>query len=247
MIRTFFDRLSLGLSFLSRLGPARMASPEELAATLPLFPVIGLVIALSATALPLLGLFSEHPMLQAWYLVGASLFLTRGLHWDGWADLWDGLGSGARGEEFWLVLKDSRMGACGVMALVLGLVAQGLLFFEMCRCGDLGAVIWSLVNGRLAMVFLAGASGRLSRPGLGRHFVQAADARALFLALGLSCLVALFCISLAVFSLSLVFHVLVVIVLHTLAMRVQGFNGDFLGAVCVAGELAAGLAWLWMA
>lgn len=247
MTDTPWQRLLLGLGFLSRLGPARAVEPAQLGATMAFFPVAGALIGLALVTLPALGLFADHPMLQAWFLVAMNLVLTRGLHWDGWADLWDGWGSGARGEDFWRIVKDSRAGAFAVMGLVLGLGAQGLLFTHLCEAGALGSVIWCLVAGRLAMVHLALWGRTLARPGLAQAFLSEVDSESLGLAAFLALLLGLVLTPLAVILLTVLLALAANFMLRALAQSVQGLNGDFLGAACIAGELAAALAWVWAA
>lgn len=61
---------------------------------------------------------------MAW--VGSEIWISGALHWDGLADLGDALGSRASGEKFSLILKDSRLGACGAITLFLFITFQAL-------------------------------------------------------------------------------------------------------------------------
>ncbi|MEG6551942.1 adenosylcobinamide-GDP ribazoletransferase, partial [Desulfocurvibacter africanus] len=116
-MRGFFT----ALAFLTRLVPARLGKPEDLAAAMAWLPAVGLVLG-GLLVVPLaLGLFSATPWVQAWLLVIANLWATRGLHLDGLADVADGWGSGADGQRFWEIVKDSRLGAFGAMGLLLTL------------------------------------------------------------------------------------------------------------------------------
>ena len=165
------------LGFLTRLGPARLLTPQELAASLPWFPVAGLAMGALLAAPFHFGFLKGHALIQAWLLAGINVFLTRGLHWDGWADLWDAWGSGAQGETFWTVLKDSRTGAFGVMGLVLGLGGQILLYAEVAHAHALAVVVWACVLGRTAAVALAWSGKQLARPGLAQAFLCGAHPR----------------------------------------------------------------------
>jgi adenosylcobinamide-GDP ribazoletransferase len=54
----------------------------------------------------------------------ATLWLTGGLHEDGLADVADGLGGFVPRERALEIMKDSRLGAYGAMALVMALLAK---------------------------------------------------------------------------------------------------------------------------
>ncbi|MFA6283268.1 MAG: adenosylcobinamide-GDP ribazoletransferase [Desulfurivibrionaceae bacterium] len=64
------------------------------------------------------------PMVSAVLLVILGAWLTRGLHLDGLADLLDGLGGGQTPERRLAIMKDSAIGAFGVIGLVLLLVLK---------------------------------------------------------------------------------------------------------------------------
>jgi len=59
------------------------------------------------------------PLVSAVLLVAMGAWLTRGLHLDGLADLLDGLGGGQTPERRLAIMKDSAIGAFGVIGLVL--------------------------------------------------------------------------------------------------------------------------------
>ena len=62
--------------------------------------------------------------LWAALLMGASLWLTGGFHEDGLADVADGLGGLVPPERALEIMKDSRIGAYGVMALAMALLTK---------------------------------------------------------------------------------------------------------------------------
>lgn len=84
-----------------------------------------------------------------------GVWLTGGLHLDGLADTVDGLGGGATPEDRRRVMKDSRVGAFGVMGLVLVLLLKFACFLAG---GEKGwrweFVLFPLVS-RWGMVLLA--------------------------------------------------------------------------------------------
>ena len=61
-------------------------------------------------------------------LLALTVLLTRGLHLDGLADTVDGLGGGRTPEDRLAIMKDSRVGAFGVVSLVLVLLLKFAFF-----------------------------------------------------------------------------------------------------------------------
>ena len=116
--------LSAAMDFLTRLAPARIHDDATIAASVKYFPVAGMVVGTVCTAPFALGVLRGHPWLQAWLLLCLNLWITRGLHWDGMADIADAWGASGDTQRFWTVIKDSRIGAFGGMALVLGWAAS---------------------------------------------------------------------------------------------------------------------------
>jgi adenosylcobinamide-GDP ribazoletransferase len=117
--------LLVALGFLTRLPvPARVWSPERMAAIPRQFPLAGLVIgALMAAAWGLASL-AFPPVVAALGTVAFGLMLTGALHEDGFADVCDGLGGGRDRDRALEILRDSRIGAYGAMGLGLMLAAR---------------------------------------------------------------------------------------------------------------------------
>lgn len=115
--------LARSLGFLSRLPIAARffeGHSGEMSRTPRAFPLAGAVIAaVSGLFLALLVGFGASATLAAFAAVTLQVLLTGGLHEDGLADCADGLGGGATRERVFEIMKDSRVGTYGVLALVL--------------------------------------------------------------------------------------------------------------------------------
>lgn len=231
--------LLLALSFLTRLWPARLAQEEDFPATLPWFPVVGMLLGALLAGPFHLGLLPKTPWLAAWLALLGSLFLTRGLHWDGWADLCDAWGSRAEGERFWQIVKDSRIGAFGVMGLFAGLAGQLLLLHHCLGWGLHAGVGYAFVFGRGLAVGLMAINRNLARPGLAAAFLPGATPGRLALAAALTLGPGLWLLPLPALAGALLLGGLGLFELTVLARRNRGLNGDFLGCAIVWGETAA--------
>ena len=104
-------------------------SPALLRASAGHFPGVGLlvgVVAATAYAVVNAMLPDTHftPLVAAVLSTVVSVLLTGGFHEDGLADVADGLGGSYDRTRALDIMKDSRVGAFGAMALVLALLAK---------------------------------------------------------------------------------------------------------------------------
>jgi adenosylcobinamide-GDP ribazoletransferase len=225
----------VALTFLTRLGRARITSSEAIARSMSMYPLVGVLIG---AALALAALLPLSSWVLAWGLAGLNIYLTRGLHWDGWADLWDAWGSGATDDRFWAIVKDSRIGAFGTMGLILGLGAQAALFERAVALHAWPALVFAPAFGRFCCLLLARLGRGLSRPGLGQNALSGATPAALTLGGGCTLLAALG-LPASHTALTLALAAAPLAALLGLARRQEGLNGDFLGTAIIAGELCA--------
>lgn len=136
---TFVRHYLLALQFFTRIPiTGRLAdwvgfSPAMLRATAAHFPGVGVLVGAMAAGLFLL-ILSVLPALPAAPWVAAvvstvfTVLLTGAFHEDGLADLADGLGGSLERQRALEIMKDSRIGSFGAMAIGLALAAKlGLL------------------------------------------------------------------------------------------------------------------------
>jgi adenosylcobinamide-GDP ribazoletransferase len=101
---------------------------DQLARSMMWFPAVGLAIGgLLVGAMWLFETFLARTVSDALAIV-LLIALTRGLHLDGLSDTIDGWGGGRTPEQRLAIMRDSRIGAMGAMALIadLGLRYAGL-------------------------------------------------------------------------------------------------------------------------
>ncbi|EFM13164.1 cobalamin 5'-phosphate synthase [Paenibacillus curdlanolyticus YK9] len=123
--------LIAAIQFLTRIPiPVQVPfDPPTLARSLIAFPFAGLLIGLLTGGGAALLQLLHTPMISAALLLAWWIVLTGGLHLDGWMDTADGLLSGRSRERMLDIMKDSRVGAMGVIAgFVLMLVKFAALF-----------------------------------------------------------------------------------------------------------------------
>lgn len=151
----FFSRLPVP-SVGARDDPSQMPAFERAAWALP---IAGLAIAAPA----LFGVLALHgtgaPALPAAFLfVGVLVFCSGGLHEDGLADMADGFGGGMSRDRKLAIMKDSRIGAYGVLALVLTVGLKISAIAHLFASGTLAVfavqVVLAIMLSRFVMLFL---------------------------------------------------------------------------------------------
>jgi adenosylcobinamide-GDP ribazoletransferase len=104
-------------------------SPEQLRASAAHFPGVGLLVGAVAAGVftGVQALLPDNlftPLLAAALSTVATVLLTGAFHEDGLADVADGLGGSYDRERALEIMKDSRVGAFGALALVLALLCK---------------------------------------------------------------------------------------------------------------------------
>jgi adenosylcobinamide-GDP ribazoletransferase len=212
-------------------------SGDEIGRGAAFFPLIGLLLGAVLVLIDRLLQPYLPPMLLAATLVALLVLLTRGLHLDGLADTFDGLGAGGPRERVLAVMDDPHTGAFGVVAIVF------VILFKVYAIAALGEDRWLalLVAPTLARWAMAlfGYRATAAKEGLGAHMVKQmsgaqlgfATLTALIVAAGLGRLTGLAVMAfLALLALALknYFH-----------RRLGGLTGDLFGAVAEISETIA--------
>ena len=162
-------------AFLTRLpvgpcpDPGNTARPGYLSRSMGMFPLVGAGIGLAA-ALALLGAngLGLHPLASALIGIAVAVVLTGALHEDGLADLCDGLGGGRTRDDRLRIMRDSRIGTFGALAIVfsvgasLGFTLALVLFSgirEQLELADLpgpfrGTAVALVTAGMLSLAFM---------------------------------------------------------------------------------------------
>ena len=171
----FFTRIPITGALASWVG----YSPAMLRASAGHFPGVGvlvggLVAAFTAALLMLLPATGSAPLVAAALGTVLSVLLTGAFHEDGLADVADGLGGSYDRNRSLEIMKDSRVGAFGAIAVVLVLLTKVVLLGLL---GDVSAPLlvlalfvahvvsrtWPLLTIRL-LTHVGDAAGSKSKP-----------------------------------------------------------------------------------
>jgi adenosylcobinamide-GDP ribazoletransferase len=241
----------LALQFLTRVPvPAWVGYRDEwLHQCARHFPLVGLFVGAMA-ALVLHAALAWWPATIAVLLsMAATLVLTGAFHEDGLADTFDALGGVVSRDKALAIMKDSRLGTYGTVALLVvlalkaaSLVALGaqavaalLLAHSVSRALPVALIRWLPYAGDAEAAKAKPLSTRISLPGLAMAVLWAAAVAAALIGARWLDVVAVVVASVAAVLVAL-------LMARWLHRRLGGFTGDTLGATQQLGELAIYLA-----
>ncbi len=122
-------------------------SPEYINKATRFFPLIGWIVGAISFAFFWLAQWLLGPSVAVLVSLVAGVLTTGAFHEDGLADVADGFGGGWTREKILEIMKDSRVGAYGAIALILLFLAKFLALNHL--IGKIGPQAWGLLAGLL--------------------------------------------------------------------------------------------------
>nr|WP_294915577.1 adenosylcobinamide-GDP ribazoletransferase [uncultured Neokomagataea sp.] len=241
-IRRYYDDLICAGSVLTRFPVGRFANeqtPWDLARSTWCWPLYGAVIgALSAGLFLLLKFCGASSFLAAPWAILCQVLLTGGLHEDGLADTMDGLGSGKDTATKLTIMRDSRIGSFGALALLLYIAIRVTALATLPDRAIFPALAISATLARAAMPILVTFCPAARPDGLAKQLTGLSKDRML------SSLFCAFCLALLLLPHAIAFLActltlgLVVLMRYQTLRHLNGFTGDILGATVCCVEAA---------
>lgn len=149
---------------------ARRFTGEELAASMAAFPLVGATLGLALGGLHVVALHKLPPLVEGAFLTLLLAWATGGFHLDGLADTIDGLGGSYTPERALEIMKDSRVGALGAIALIAVMTLKVAALASLPQKTIFAALVVVPAAARGAVIFLAfrsdyaRAEGGLGKP-----------------------------------------------------------------------------------
>ena len=244
---------ALAWAFLTRIaGGVHPETDEDLGRAVPWLPWVGLIIGLAVWAVYGVATLLVPEALGAPLAILTGIALTGGLHEDGLADTFDGLG-GHTPERRLEIMRDSRVGVFGVAAVVGSIVLRSTALALLSVGPALVALTAAHIVGRTSAVGVM-LSATPARPdGIGAGYMGDLPRRPsqVSVALGIALVAAA---GPATWVLAASGVAIAVMVPILLAPKFGGVTGDVLGAAEQMAEMAVlvaavavgahGLSWL---
>ncbi len=232
----------VALQFMTRLPVPQgiQYSPDALAKSVIFFPAIGLIVGAGGAALNLL--LSPHASREVVVvlILAYLVTVTGGLHEDALGDAADGLGGGWEKDRILAIMRDSRIGSFGTIAITLGLLARFVFLTNLAPRRFIGFFIAGQVLGRWTALPLAFflPSARDNDSGQGRLIAHKITA----VSFAAGTVLALAIVAIALKGAAL-WTVLTAIMIAAVSgfyyrRRIGGITGDCLGATNQLTEIA---------
>ncbi len=237
------------LGFLTRIPVAAKWFVDDdgvLSQTCRTFPLAGVISTLPSIVVLVAGTVLDLPvLLTAAISVAALVIVCGGLHEDGLADVADGFYGGATAERRLEIMKDSRIGAYGAMALICALLLRTIAVAALLQTGLFSAaagLVAAVVAGKMALVWHWGELPSARTGGTAdKAGAPTEDASVVALVSGAVIALALALVFRGVTPtvISVAFAALASIGFRKLSQKkISGHTGDTLGASAIIAEIA---------
>lgn len=222
-----------------------------------MFPMLGLLqgILYGFLMYVLIEWTPLSPLGTAFIVWLALILVTGGIHLDGWMDTSDAFFSYRDVYRRLEIMKDPRVGAFGVLSVIVLLSARFLFVFEIVlNTVHVSYILVALIPflGKMVMGILLIKVKSAKKDGLGTMFKQAASRRTLWiypvylLILSLILFILWSKAVMSVFVLFIVAFLFVIFASRKTTKWFGGITGDVLGASVEGGELLLWMTvWLW--
>jgi len=173
------------LQFLTRIHIKNQTdlTAEDFGRSTKFFPLVGLILGTiyMLAAWCLIAVFGWANLVTT-LLIILPILLTGGLMLDGFMDTVDGVFSGRERERVLEIMKDSRVGSFGVIALVCLLLVNWTALRDVKLVLIMTALFVMPIIGRMAMVMAIAFFPYARKEGMGKIFADMADRKTVMLA-----------------------------------------------------------------
>jgi adenosylcobinamide-GDP ribazoletransferase len=219
------------------------AVPPHLARAQRVFPLVGVLVGLVVGLLNwLLADFGITPLAAAVLAIAGGAVLTGALHEDGLGDVADGFGGGHDRDSKLTIMRDSRLGTYGSLAVVAAFLAKAAALQDMAPDTALMGLVAAHALGRAVIPVLAARMPHARHDGLGQGAGRPETAD-VAIAIVSAAVIVLLCLPFGTALLAFALAVLGAGAIALLARRqIGGVTGDVFGAAEQVVEIAVLLA-----
>ncbi|MEP1143240.1 MAG: adenosylcobinamide-GDP ribazoletransferase [Henriciella sp.] len=243
----------LAVQFLTRLpiGFGGLYTPRRMAASVRYYPLVGILIGCVSAAVFFCADLVFPQVLAVFISMASSLLLTGAFHEDGLADTFDGIGGGLTRDKALEIMKDSRLGTYGTLALLAALALKAGALVALSPVMILFALIAGHGLSRLSSVVVISTSRYVRDHGTGKPVAERGSAITLIVAsLTGGAIIAAWCFwqTPSAFAWGVAGMILGHVMMRLFfEPKLGGYTGDTLGAVQQSSEIGFYLglvAWL---
>ena len=154
LLQLFWSTVSF-LTILPVPASNKILPQEEFSKGILFYTLIGLLVGLiDYICYGAMVFFFKMPLIGAVFAVLSETIVTGGFHLDGLADTCDGFFSARKKEKMLEIMKDSRVGTNGALALLFDIVLKVVFLVSMAENEGYLAVLLAPVSGKMATPIL---------------------------------------------------------------------------------------------
>lgn len=241
MLKEYLTGFVLHVRFLTRIPvPGHVDHNDKAFARGVVFaPVIGLIIGLTASGVYILFGLTDKRAVALFFALISEVVLTGGLHLDGLADTFDGLFSYRDRDRILAIMKDSRLGTNGAIALIVVIILKYVLLVALSDAVIISCIIAMPVLSRMTIAWSAGLMpyARKNETGMAGGLIAHTGTIEIIISTVIALSIAAFFLKLAAIPLALgVIAFTLLANLYSLK-RIGGITGDVIGAVIELSEI----------
>nr|WP_300003555.1 adenosylcobinamide-GDP ribazoletransferase [Tissierella sp.] len=229
--------LILSLQFFTRI-PINIAvdfNSKNIKYSIFFLPLVGGIIG-GLGALVYYILVPKNLLIAGFMTLLATIVLTGGLHLDGLSDTIDGFFSNRSKEKVLEIMQDSRIGAFGVLGIVLLVLFKFILIISI---KDLPlAIILSFINSRLIASRMIVYKKTAKEEGLGKMFRDSNPKNLVFLST-LIYIVVLFIVDNSLLYPFAMTYLMAEYITYIANKKIGGLTGDVYGAIIELGDVVS--------
>lgn len=244
------------MSFMTRLYVPKVEYDEiKLGKAMKLFPIAGFIIGLFLYFTAFLFFrFTYSINLAIIFVILVEIILTGGIHLDGLADTFDGIFSYRSKQKMLEIMKDSRIGTNGVLALIMYFLLKFFLLQTIAQILGLEYFLYVVFSypivARLCSVVSCASAPYARASGMGKTFIENTNFSSIMISFFLTLVLTQLPLLLQNFSLNLYFIMFISFIIIFIIMmlisylfsklmtkKIGGITGDTLGALLELSQL----------
>lgn len=234
------DSFILALQFLTRL-PVNLKidiKEDSFAKSVAYFPIVGLIIGLLNALVYIISSYISDGAFSILCAILSNICFTGALHLDGLADTCDGIYSSRKREKMLEIMKDSRIGTNGTIAIVFDIAFRTAILLSVPRQSvTLILVLMPIASKTILPLIMKLSVYARAEGGMGQFFIGKQTwgrTLAAILAGGTLHYLGLGIIGLVIVTITAVIGLLFRVYIYS---KLQGMTGDTLGAASEVMEI----------
>lgn len=231
--------LLMQIQFLTRIPlPVKIKFDEKIfAKSMVLSPLAGLLIGIITGLAYYLAQMTEKQIFAAVIAVAVEIAVTGGLHLDGLADTFDGIFSNRPKSKMLSIMKDSRIGTNGTIALILVILCKTAILVSLSSSRLILYLFALPAVSRMNILWAAGTSAYAARDGMGKSVVKYTDIKEIITGTLIACVISAVFFRWAAFAVVPAAIAFALIFCAYVKRKIGGITGDIIGAVIELTEI----------